>query len=61
MLLVYMAYLDNIGVRGPTTTYDNTKDLPSIRRFIREHIQNLDQVLASLERAGLTISGPKSQ
>ena len=56
-----MAYLDDIGVRGPSTTYDNAEDLPRIRRFVREHIQSLDQVLALLERAGLTMSGPKSQ
>jgi hypothetical protein len=60
MPLVYMAYLNNIGVRGPSITYDNAKDLPRIRRFVREYIQSLDQVLASLERAGLTMSGPKS-
>ena len=33
-----MAYLNNIGVRGPITTYNNTKDFPNIRRFIREYI-----------------------
>jgi hypothetical protein len=58
---VYIAYLNNIRVRGPSTTYDNTKDLPGIRRFVREHIQSLDQVLVSLERARLTMSRPKSQ
>jgi hypothetical protein len=58
---VCMAYLDDVRVRGPSTTYDNAEDLPGIRRFVREHIQSLDQVLASLERAGLTMSGPKSQ
>jgi hypothetical protein len=61
MPTICLAYLDDIGVKGPLTTYDNAEDLPGIRRFVREHIQNLDKVLDSLERAGLTMSGSKSQ
>jgi len=34
--------------------------VPGIRRFVLEAIQNLDTILADIERAGATISGPKS-
>ena len=34
--------------------------VPGIRRFVLEAIQNLDAVLADIERAGATISGHKS-
>jgi len=35
--------------------------LPDIRRFILEHIQELDTILADLKRAGATVSRNKSQ
>ena len=54
-------FLDDLGVKGPKTTYNNEEVAPGIRRYILEHIQNLDAVLADLERAGVTISGAKSQ
>ena len=53
-------FIDDIGVKGPRTTYNNEETFPGIRRFILEHIQGLDKVLADLERAGCTVSGPKS-
>jgi hypothetical protein len=34
MPIVYIAYLNNVRIRGPLTTYNNTKDLPKIQRFI---------------------------
>jgi hypothetical protein len=56
-------YMDDIGVKGPRSRYNDemVEGLPGVRRFILEHIQNLDKVLADLERAGLTISVEKSQ
>ena len=53
-------FLDDIGVKGPKTTYNNEEVLPGIRRYMAEHIKSLDGVLADIERAGCTISGPKS-
>ncbi len=53
--------MENIRVKGPKTLYDNEEVAPGIRRYIVEHIQSLDAVLADLERAGVTISGAKSQ
>lgn len=43
------------------TTHNNEEVAPGIRRYVFEHIQNLDKVLADLERAGVTIAGAKSQ
>ena len=59
---VARAYLDDIGVKGPRSRYDNEEvpELPGVRRFMLEHFQNVDRVLADLERAGATISGEKS-
>lgn len=56
-----LPFLDDIGVKGPRTTYDNEEVMPGVRRYILEHLINLDRVLADLERAGCTISGEKSQ
>ena len=56
-------YMDDIGVQGPRSRYNDEEvpGLPGVRKFMMEHIQNLDKVLADLERAGLTISVEKSQ
>ena len=56
-------FVDDIGVKGPKERYNNDEvpGLPGIRRFVMEHLQNLDQVLADLERAGATISAIKSK
>jgi len=56
----YLPFLDDIGVKGLLSAYNNEEALPSIRRFVMEHIQALDRTLVRLERAGCTI-GPKSQ
>jgi hypothetical protein len=53
--------MDDIGVKGPKTTYNNEEVVFGIRRYILEHIIWMDGVLADLERAGCTISGAKSQ
>lgn len=57
---VAMPFLDDVGVKGPYTDYDNELALPGIRRFVFEHIQNLDRTLDRIERAQACI-GPKSQ
>ncbi|KAI0997515.1 hypothetical protein K3495_g10672, partial [Podosphaera aphanis] len=54
------AFLDDIGIRGPESHYDDEEILPGIRRFIFEHLLNLDKTLERLERAGASI-GLKSQ
>jgi Reverse transcriptase (RNA-dependent DNA polymerase) len=54
-------FVDDIGVKVPRTNYGGEEAAPGIRRFILEHIINLDKVMVNLERAGCTISGEKSQ
>ena len=55
-----LPFLDDIGVKGPLSTYDDKEVIPGIRQYVLEHIQSLDRTLVRLERAGCTI-GPKSQ
>jgi hypothetical protein len=55
-----MPYMDDIGVKGPKTDYNQEEIEPGIRRFVAEHIHNLDCVLADMERAGSTASGFKT-
>lgn len=54
-------FMDDICVKGPTTTYDEEETLPGVRRYVLEHLKNLDQVLLACELAGLTIASEKSQ
>lgn len=56
-------YLDDVGIDGPKTDYDQEESemLPGVRRFMLEHIMNVDKTLLAFECAGLTISGEKSQ
>lgn len=55
-------YLDDVCVKGPKSDYnDEVSEMPGVRRFVFEHLVNLDTVLADIERAGATISGHKSE
>lgn len=55
-------FMDDIAVKGPTTDYGGQEapDLPGVRRFVAEHIKNLDDVLYNTELAGGVISAMKS-
>jgi hypothetical protein len=55
-------FVDVIGVKGPKTAYEDEEvpGLPGVRRYVREHLQNLDKVLADIESVRATISGEKS-
>jgi hypothetical protein len=55
------AFVDDIGVEGPKTDYNGEETEPGIRRYILEHIQNIDRTLCEIERAGATVSGAKTQ
>ena len=55
-----LLFLDDVGVKGPTTSYNRNEVIPGIRQFVLEHIQALDRTLVRIERARCTI-GPKSQ
>ena len=58
---VAQPFVDDVAVKGPKTNYNNEMAAPGIRRYVLEHIQNLDKTLCALELAGATISGEKSQ
>jgi hypothetical protein len=55
-----LPFVDDIGIKGPMSCYDNEEVCPGVRRYILEHIQSLDRTIERLERAGCTI-GTKSQ
>ena len=57
---VAIPFMDDVGVKGPYTTYDNEETIPGVRRYVFEHIQNLDKTMDRIERAGACI-GAKSQ
>ncbi|KAJ5675386.1 hypothetical protein N7462_008283 [Penicillium macrosclerotiorum] len=53
-------YLDDLPIKGPKTIYNGEFSFPGVRRFVLEHIQNLDHTLYLLELAGMVISAEKS-
>lgn len=54
-------FLKNIELKRPKTIYDNKKLALEIQFYIVKYIQNLDQILADLERAKVIIFVAKSQ
>ena len=58
---IAMPFVDDVGVKGPKSRYNDQEVAPGIRRFVLEHIQNLDRCLCDIERSGCTIAGGKSQ
>ena len=54
-------FVDDVAVKGDRDDHENKEVVPGIRIFVLRHIQNLDKVLADIERSGATISGEKSQ
>ncbi len=62
-----MPYIDDVPVRGPATryqaedgTYETLPDNPGIRRFVWEHMQNMNRILQRMKYSGGTFSGFKS-
>jgi hypothetical protein len=54
-----MAFIDDITSGGPKTDYGGEESFPGVRRYVLEHMKQLDSVLADIERAGGTVSGKK--
>lgn len=54
-----LPFMDDITSGGPRTDYGGEEALPGVRRYVLEHIVQLDKVLADIERAGATVSGKK--
>jgi hypothetical protein len=50
-LAVAMPFIDNIRVKGPYTDYSKELKLFRVRRFIFEHLQNLNKALKQIKRA----------
>ncbi|KAF8857448.1 hypothetical protein BDZ45DRAFT_549648, partial [Acephala macrosclerotiorum] len=48
-------FLDDVRVKRLYTNYDNELAFPEIRRFVFEHIQNLNRTLDQIERNGIII------
>ena len=60
-------YIDDVPVRGPSTRYQNADGVyetipenPGIRRFVWEHVQNVNRILQRMKYCGGTFSGKKS-
>ena len=52
-------FVDDVGLKGPTTTYGNKEVAPGIRRFVYEYATTFDRFLARFIEAGITASGKK--
>jgi hypothetical protein len=53
------AYVDDAVTGGPKTDYGGEESRPGVRRFVLEHLQQVDAALADIARAGATVSGAK--
>jgi hypothetical protein len=55
-------YVDYVGVKRPKSHFreEEVKGLSGVCRIVVEHLRNLDNTFANVERAGGTISGKKS-
>ncbi|RYP58219.1 hypothetical protein DL770_010482 [Monosporascus sp. CRB-9-2] len=54
-------FVDDVGIKGLKTRYDDEEIFPGIRRFVYEHIVNIDKTLINCELAGISISMKKFQ
>ncbi|KAL3687991.1 hypothetical protein R1sor_014300 [Riccia sorocarpa] len=56
-----MPFLDDIPIKGCTVEEkDESLDERGCRRFVTDHIKDVEQILSRLEEVGLTLSGTKS-
>ncbi|KAJ3474287.1 hypothetical protein NLI96_g12542 [Meripilus lineatus] len=53
------AFIDDVGVKGPTSDYDGEEVAPGLRRFVYEYATTLNRILLRFETAGITASGTK--
>ena len=52
-------FVDDVGLKGPTSTYNDEEIAPGIRRFVFEYAIIFDRFLARFIEAGITASGKK--
>lgn len=64
---VTVPFVDDIPVKGPATRYEleeggyeTIPENPGIRRFVWEHLHNVNRIIQRIKHAGGTFSGPKS-
>ncbi|GBG92841.1 hypothetical protein CBR_g57392 [Chara braunii] len=57
---IIQPYIDDFAMKGPTVK-ESDEVSPGVRRFVWEHIQDLEKVLSLLEEHNLTASGAKSR
>jgi len=64
---VTVPFIDDIPIKGPSTRYETTDggyetlvENPGIRRFVWEHLQDVNRIVQRIEHAGATFSGYKS-
>ena len=53
-------FIDDIGVAGPKSDYDQEEIFEGVRRYVFEHAQQMDRVLTDIARAEATVSAKKS-
>ena len=55
-------FVNNVGGKGAMSPYGEAEVemLPGVHRFVMQHLQNHDNILANVERSGATLSGEKS-
>ena len=52
-------FVDDVGLKGPTSTYGEAEIVPGIRRYVYEYATILDRFLTRFIQAGVTASGKK--
>jgi len=52
-------FVDDVGLKGPTSTYNNSEIAPGIRRFVYKYATTLDRFLMRFIQAGIMASGSK--
>ena len=52
-------FVDDVGLKGPTSDYDNEEVAPGIQRFVYEYATIFDRFLMHFIEAGITTSGKK--
>jgi len=52
-------FVDNVRLKGPTSTYNEAEIAPGIRRYVYEYASTLDRFLTCFIKSGITASGKK--
>ena len=52
-------FVDDVGLKGPTSTYNEAEISPGIRRYVYEYASTLDRFLMRFIKSGITASGKK--